>query len=198
MPKTVTDENGNEVSVYTEDEVKALEEEKAKSVKEAEEKLEALNSELSKYKEKDLNFSNLRSQKDDAEKKIASLSKEFDERLDKAKREMAEASLKDHYDSMLSALTSGDEEMKKKVEHHYKRLSDPATDRASVEKKLKDAWALSQDRPDTTANAFASGGSAPLKPSSSGQKWSEDEKDLAKKLAAAGGLVLDDKDFNQS
>lgn len=196
MPRTVQDENGVETTVYTEEELKALEEEKTKAVSEAEEKLAALNEELSKLKEKDLNFSNLRSQKEDAEKRIDALKEEMEKRIETTKKEMQESNLKEHYTSMLDALTGGDEELKKKVEHHYSRLSDPSTDKATVEKKLKDAWALSQDRPvDRVGNAFASMGSAPIKPSASNKSWSEDEKELAQKLASAGGIKLSDDDF---
>lgn len=196
MPKTMIDEAGNEIVGFTEDEVKALEEEKGKAVAEAQTKLDALNQELSKLKEKDLNFSNLRSQKDDAEKKIEAMKGDFETQIEKVKKEVHETNLKDHYSDLLSSLTGGDEEAKKKIEYHYNRLSDPATSKAEVEKKLRDAWSLAQDRPaDKTSVSFASFGAAPIKPSSSNNKWTDDEKDLAKRLAAAGGLVLEDSDF---
>jgi len=209
MPKTIVNDEGNEESVFTAEEVRALEEEKEKalqdansSLEEAKKKLEETEAEMSKLKEKDTNFANLRSMKEDAEKKkeeaelkIESLKKEFEEKLEVTKKEMQENGLKQYYDSMLEALVGNDEEAKKKVEEQYGRLSDPVTDRASIEKKLKDAWALSQDRSDLTGNAFASLGSAPLKPAAN-KKWSDEEKELAQKLASAGGMKLEETDFN--
>lgn len=196
MPKTMIDESGNEITAFTEEEVKAFDEQKSKELTEAQQKLEALNQELSKLKEKDLNFSHLRSQKEESEKKVESLKQDFEKQIETVKKEVYESTLKDHYSSMIESLSGGDEETKKKIEYHYNRLSDAATSKAEVEKKLRDAWALSQDRPaNTIANSFASFGAAPIKPISSNHKWSDDEKELGKKLAAAGGLVLKDEDF---
>ncbi len=196
MPQTFQDAEGNEITAYTEDEVKAIEEDKANVLKEAEEKLSTINQELTKYKEKDLNFSNLRSQKDDVEKKIEAMKQETEQKIEAAKKEVHEANMKEHYQELLNSLSGGDDEAKKKIEYHYGRLSDPTTNKAEVEKKLRDAMELSRVRQaNSTGNAFASSGAAPIKPSNSNRKWSEDEKELGKEFAAAGGMVLKDEDF---
>jgi hypothetical protein len=103
--------------------------------------------------------------------------------------------LKEHFDEALNQLSGGDDALKAKMEHHYSRLSDQPNNKAEIDKKLRDALALSQDRVDGVGNAFASMGSAPIKPSSSNKTWTDEEKDFARKFAAAGGMKLDDKDF---
>lgn len=196
MPGKFVGEDGSEVTAFTEQEVREMESKKDEEMRAAAEKLASLEEELSKLKEKDLNFSNLRQQKDDAEKRVDRLKAEMEEKLESTKKELFEGVLKDHYDELLAALSGGDEEAKKRIEYQYKRLSDPTASKADVEKKLRDAAALAQDRTtDRATAAFASIGSAPLKASAGGRKFTDEEKAFGKALAAAGNIKLDDEDF---
>ena len=195
MPTKLRNESGEEIEAFTAEEVKTLEESKEEELKTATEQAVKLQEELNKLKDKDLNFSTLRSQKDEAEKKVKELAENLKTLPDKIKGEVMESVLKEHYLEILQNLAGGDEEAKKKIEHHYNRLSDPVDSKAAIEKKLRDAMSLSQDRVDLTTNAFASMGSAPLKPSNTGGSFTQEEVELGKRLAAAGGLKLTDDDF---
>lgn len=177
----------------------ALPPDEAKALLEEKEKLKSLEEELTKLKEKDFNFSNLRSQKEEAEKKIESIKAEFEQKIEKTKKEVLEGVLKEHYDDALAGLADGDEELKKKIEQQYSRLSDNASTKAEIEKKLRDAWSLAQAPAASPAvgYAFSSAGSAPIKPASSSKKFSEEEKAFARMMASSGGMKLDDADFDR-
>src|SRR3990167_7015215 len=85
-------------------------------VTKAKEELAKKEEQLSKLKEKDLNFSNLRTQKEEAEKKIDALKTEMEEKVGKVKQELVTGFLNDHYQEALNSLAGGDEELKKKLE----------------------------------------------------------------------------------
>lgn len=191
MPQTIQQADGTEIEVFTAEEVQAKNEELMKATSEA----SKLADELSKLREKDLNFSKLREQKDDAEKRVDKLKVEMDEKLEQTKKELFEGALKDHYNDALTSL-AGDEETKKKIEYHYNRLSDKTTTKQDIDKKLRDAWALSQDKPASSMGAaFSSGGMGYVKPSSTPKTFSKEEVELGKEIARAGGLKLSDEDF---
>lgn len=190
MPKEITNEDGSTTTVFTEEDVKALEDKKNQE-------LAAAQAELAKFKDKDLNFSNLREQKEAAEKKVEALLKETDEKINSVKREIFEGVLKDHYENVINDLAGGDPEVRKKVEYHFKRLNDTATTKAEIEKKLRDAAALAEPaRASGLSQAFASGGSGPIKARAIGV-FTEEQKEFAKKFAAAGGVQLSDDDLKK-
>ena len=196
MPERVTLSDGTEKEVFTQEEVDA----KSAELRTAQEEAEKVKEELSKLQAKDLNFANLRSQKEDADKKVKALKDEVDgfgPKMEQLKKEVFEGVLKDHLDDQLTSLAGGDEEMKKKIQYHFKRLSDPATTKQEIDKKLRDAWSLAAERPaPQMGNAFASMGSAPMRPvAASSHKFSEEEKAFAKQFAAAGGIKLSDEDL---
>lgn len=192
------DSEGNEVQVVSQEDLETLEREKNEALEKAQEELRLKEEELEKLKSKDLNFSNLRQQKDHAEKQVETLKSEIDEKLNNVKKEVFEGVLKDHYSEILKNLSSDDEDLKKKIEFHYNRLNDPATSKSEVDKKLRDAWALAthQDAPNTFNSSVISSGYAAPFVSSVKKNFSQDEKDLARRMASAGGLTLDEKDFN--
>lgn len=191
------DEAGTVIEgALTPSEAKALEEQKSQELIKAREELKAREEELTKLREKDLNFSHLRSQKEEAEKKAETLKSEIEVKIEQVKKEVVDGVLKEHYGDALSNLASGDEELKKKIEFHYNRLNDPTSSKTEIDKKLRDAWSMAQERPSTFTNAFASSGSVSMmKPSSSGSKFTDEEKKFAQRFASAGGLVLKDEDF---
>ena len=202
MPNTFKDADGNEVSAFTVEEVEALKSEKDQELKAAQEEAEKVKEELSKLQAKDLNFANLRSQKEDADKKVKALKEEVEgigPKMEKLKEEIVAGVFKDHYEERLAALASGDEELAKKISYQYKRLAGDVSSKTEIDKKLQDAVLLAQG-PSTkvSGNAFASMGSAPMRPaSSSGAKFSEEEKAFAKTFAAAGGIKLSEDDIKK-
>ena len=87
-------------------------------------------------------------------------------------------------------------ELREKIEFHYERIKDTAVTKEEVSKKLRDSWTLATagERQEVSGSAFSSGGATGGKPKAQ-STFSAEEKDLAKKLAEAGGLKLEDKDF---
>lgn len=190
MPKEIIDAEGNKTVVFTEEDIKALEAKKN-------EEIEAVRQEAAKLKEKDLNFANLREQKEAAERKAKAAAEEIDAKLENAKREIFEGVLKDHYESTIESLSGGDPEVRKKIEYHYKRLSDPAATKAEVEKKLRDAQVLAEPaRERGVSGAFASGGAGPVR-SAAGGTFTDEQKQFAKTLAKAGGIELTEEDLKK-
>ena len=140
--------------------------------------------EITKAKSKDQNFSVLRKAKDDAEKKVADILAGVDEKITRAKTEVLEGVMKDHYNDTLEALSGGDEELKKKIEFNFKRIGDVASTKAEITKKFQDAARLSGQTEVDAVNAsvFSSGGVGRLNIKGSETKLSADEKVMASKL----------------
>lgn len=208
MPTNITLEDGSTIEAYTPEEVEeiknqATEEQRAEiEAKEAE--LAKANEELEKFRGKDLNFGNLRSQKEAAEAQVKELTKGLDERIkaaqEETRKEILESVLADHKNETLKSLVGEDEELKKKVELHYNRLTDPATTKEEITKKLSDAYFLAT-KPEgenaLTTSVISSGGVAPIRLKPKEGQLSPEEKALAQKLADAGGLgKLEEQDFN--
>lgn len=206
--ETITKEDGTTVDVYTAEELEAqkqeaIEQYKAENPDKSEEftklqkDLEDAKTALDKFKDKDLNFGKLREQKEQAEKKVSELKADFEAKLETTKKEIFEGVQKDYYNDTLKTLSGGDEEVKKKIEYHYKRLGDTAATKEEIGNKLRDAYLLAtkQDAPDAlNTTVLSSGGSGKLNIKSD-KKFTPEEKALAQKLAQAGGMKLEDKDF---
>lgn len=198
--KIVIQEDGSEVEMFTSEEIqsqkdaaieefKAMNPDKTAEIEDLQIQLTEANEKALKAGEKDFNFSALRAQKEALEKSI-------DEKVGVAKKEIFEGVMTDHYADTLKSLSSEDEELKKKIEFHYKRLADTAATKEQITKKLSDAYYLAtapEDRGVSPA-AFSSGGASMVKPSKPGN-FTEEEKATARKWAAAGGLNLEEKDF---
>lgn len=195
------EETGEEEEVFTADEVQAQREEEVKKYQEEhpdqsgeltalQEKLKLAEEKLGKASDKDKNFAALRKQVEDLKNGI-------DEKITSAKSEVLEGVNKDHYTDTMKTLAGDDEELKKKIEFHYKRLADPAGTKAEITAKLKDAYTLAtgQSAEAMNSSAYGSGGAGRPKTKTGTEKLSQAEKDLAVKMARAGGMKLDDKDF---
>ena len=200
MPEVVVQSDGSEKTMYSEEEIQAqkdaaieefkvLNPGKNDGIEDLQRQLVEANERALKLGEKDLNFSALRAQKEALERSI-------DEKVGVAKKEIFEGVMSDHYTETLKSLSGEDEEVKKKVEFHYKRLADVATTKEQITKKLTDAYLLATTPEDrgVGSQAFSSGGSSPFKPAKP-SGFTEDEKAFVKKLASAGGMVLEDKDL---
>ena len=209
MSKIIQDSLGEDMEVFTGEELQsqreaAIEEfkienpDKSGELETLQSELEAKEEELAKLKNKDFNFANLRKQKDTAESKIEGLKKEIDDKIGLAKKEVMEGMLKGHYNEGLKILAEDNEELKKKIEFNYNRIQDIPTTESEITKKLRDAWLLSVepenlDKLNTTV--LSSGGVGKLNIKSSEEKLTPEEKELGKRLASAGGIKLEEKDF---
>ena len=192
MPQTITNSEGEEVEVFTSEELQQKERDEATTAK------DDLQKQLDGELDKDKNFANLRKQKDEAVEKAEGIEKTIDEKVASAKNEILETTVKDHYNDQIKELAGDDDELKKKIEFHYGRIKDTAVTKEEVSKKLRDSWTLATagERQEVSGSAFSSGGATGGKPKTQ-STFTAEEKDLAKKLASAGGLKLDDKDFNK-
>ena len=204
----ITKEDGTRVEVYTAEELEqqklaAIEEyktsnpDKTEEVNQLQAELTKLNEELGGFKDKDLNFANLRKQKEAAEGKIELVRKELDAKIDLAKKEVLEGVMKDHYNETLNNLSSGDVEVKKKIEFQYKRIGDNPNTKEEVSKKMRDAYLLATGTSSggIDMSAFSSGGVSRLNIKNQTKTFTPEEKEFGKKLAQAGNVRLEDKDF---
>ena len=169
MPTEITLEDGTVQTVLSAEEIQAkidaekqaaIEDYKSKNPDKSEELTKA-QEELAKFKEKDLNFGNLRTQKEEAERKVQEILKGVDEKIGTVKKEVLEDVLQDHYNDTIKTLAGGDAELQKKIEFHYKRLTDAATTKEEATKKLTDAFVLatkSDDPGALNASVISSGG----------------------------------------
>lgn len=208
MSTIVKQEDGTEVEMFSQEELQAqrdaaIEEyktnnpDKGEELNTLQEKLSKAEEELTGLKDKDFNFAKVTKAKEMAEAKIERIAKEIDVKINLAKKEVMEGVMKDHYNETLSSLAGGDEEVKKKIEHHYKRLGDLASTKEEIGKKLRDAWLLASEpkvQDALNSSVISSGGVSKLniKPTST---FTAEEKEFTKQMAKAGGIALEDKDF---
>lgn len=201
LSKTITDSEGEDIEVFTAEELEQSKSEGMESLqKELEEvktKREELQKQLDGELDKDKNFSNLRKQKQEAEERAINLESQIDEKVNSAKNEILEAAVKNHYNEQLNELVGEDEELKKKIEYQYNRIKDTASTKEEVSKKLRDSWTLAtvNERSEVPSSAFSSGGASRIR-SKTQNTFTTEEKALARKLASAGGLQLEESDFN--
>jgi len=201
-----TNERGEEVDVYTTEELEEKKNEAVEEYKQAnpsdpdvqklQDELKQKTEELGKLKDKDHNFSQLRQTKEKLETDIEKLNKSIDEKIGIAKKEVLEGMVKEHYTETLKSLSGDDKELSDKIEFHYKRLADVGTTKEEINKKLNDAFVLATGgfTRKTTQRPYSSSGVSPLGAEKS-QPVTDEEKEFAKKLAGAGGIKLEDKDF---
>ncbi len=179
---------------------------KTEEMNELQTKLDDANADLEKSQEglkvlenKDYGFDKVRKEANDkveeAEGRVKELETSMDTKIGTAigtaKKEILEDVMKDHYNETLKTLAGEDEEMKKKVEFHYARISDIAGTKEEMTKKLSDAYLLASrtEAPDALNPAVTSSGQvAPINVNKESQAFSPDEKDLAGKF----GLTEDD------
>lgn len=200
MSEKIINDQGEEVEVFTAEEVqqqveaaKSAHPDQNEELTKLQEDLKAAQEELTKLQGKDLNFANLRLAKEAAERRAEEAKKELEEKLGTFKNEIFEGVNKEHYDATLDQLSGGDAELKKKIEYHYKRIADPVTNKTEIGKKLADAYILATKREEADAMnsaVLASGGAARVAVKAPGQALSSDEKALLQKMERAGGLPV--------
>lgn len=194
--------DGEEKEVFTAEELQlqkdAVIEEYKKSNPDRSAELTKLQDELKGFKDKDMNFSNLRTQKEAAEKKVEDILKGVDEKISGVKREVLEGVMLDHKNDILNKLSGGDKELLEKIKLKYDKdlIGINASTKEEVTRKLNDALLLATGNTEGgNSNAFGSGGAGRIKVEANKSPLSEEEKKFAKELAAAGGLKLEDKHF---
>lgn len=201
MPQTISDSEGNEKEVFTQEELEAQKQEaieqyksenpdKSEEIQKLQTELEETKKSLEGVKDKDVNVGKL---KEGYEKRIETLEKNIDTKMkevsETTKKEVMEGVMKDFYSEELDKFSDGDDELKKKIEYHYKRISDPTATKADVTKKLTDAFKLAGGEETQGNTAFSSGGASKVNLKQTG--LTEDDKDLLRKMGK-GHLV--DKD----
>lgn len=185
MSTKIKNEKGEEIEMFTAEELqsksdeaaeaakaKVIEEYKAENLDKVDEieKLqsdleaarndaEAATEELKKATGKEYNFSKLREAKEAAEKRADEANKKLENEVTGIKKLITD----DAYNTTIEMLAGKDEDLKKKIEFHYKRLSDPADTKQAIEKKLRDAYILAAGGPPSGVGmeAFVSG-AAPI------------------------------------
>ncbi len=205
MSEIIKKEDGTEIEVFTAEELEAQKQEAIEAFKAEnpdksdelialQEELKAKEEELTKAKDKDINFSNLRKQKEAAEKKISEITAEIDTKINSVKKEVMEGFLKDHYNETLKNLAGDDEDTKKKIELHYKRLADPASTKEEIANKLRDAWLLAtKPEPADASNLSVFSSGAVRKPTFK----SQENKLSTEERAMLGKFGISDKDIEK-
>ena len=204
MPQTIKDAEGNDVEVFSAEELEAKQQEAIEAFKienpdktaelaELQEKVRETEEKLAKVGDKDYNFKALEKSKNDAEKKLEDFTRGIDEKINTVKREVLEGVMQDHKNDTLKALSGGDAELEKKIEFHYKRLGDVASTKTEISNKLKDAWVLATTKePDgMNASIYGSGNVGRININSQSSKFSAEEKELGAKFG------LNEADFKK-
>jgi hypothetical protein len=111
------------------------------------------------------------------------------DKIDEVKR----APIIEHEGEILSNLSGGDEELKKKIKFQYDRLSDKSDSKESVTKKMNDAYLLAVGTApsiDVLGRATPAGGRGSHAPTVNNGPISSDLAELGKKMG------LSDEDMN--
>jgi hypothetical protein len=193
MPEKITRDDGTEEEVFTATEVAERETQAAAAVKAeldtTKTELSKVNEDLKKLNDKDHNFSALRSQKEELEKKIAEMGQGVTDKID----EVRKAPLNDHGNEILANMSAGDDELKKKIKFQYDRFSDKSDSKESVTKKMNDAYLLAvgtSPSVDVLGRAAPAGGRGSHAPIVNNGPISSDLAELGKKMG------LTDEDMN--
>ena len=184
MPEII-EKDGVDVEVFTAEEVAAKEEAARNAVKAeldtTKAELVKVNEELKKLGDKDHNFANLRTQKEELEKKLSDIQSGVNTQLEEIKK----APIIEYESEVLNNLSSGDEELKKKIKFHYDRLSDKADNKESVNKKMNDAYLLAvgnSPKTDLINRAAPVGGGSATYPKAQNAKLDPGLIELGKKM----------------
>ena len=186
MSKYLT-EDGDEVEAFTGDELAAkIEEAKkevesnlSKKIEEKEKAIEDLNKKLEGKDDKDKNFANLREAKEALEKGIREIESKTAEEISKLKIDLNKSELKK--DILIRA--GGNKEMAEKIELHYNAFQTPKD--GEEDKRLENAILLATGgKISSKPGSFSSGiGASPsFKSTISGEKMSEDAKNLGRQM----------------
>lgn len=184
MPFEAFDNDGNPIEgVLPPEEVKSLQQQ-----------LEETNEKLSKLENKDFNFRRLEEMTEAEKEKLSAAElalKKQQEELEEKQRSFETTFVTDIKNDLLNDMAGDDEELRKKIEANYNRLSDSANakSRDQIRALLNDAYAMSAGKVfvNPVLNANNTSGSSPIKgskPSGNvlevGKMLGLSEEDLAK------------------
>lgn len=209
MSQTITNDMGDEVEVFTQEEIETAKQQaidefktnnpdKTEELTKLQDNLKIKEEELEKLKNKDLNFTNLRTAKEKAEQEIEKLKTSIDDRIGAVKKEIFDGVMKDHYNDTLKKLVGDDKDLLAKVELQYKRLADTASTKEEISKKLSDAFTLATgiSKQDLGSDFYSSGGIGKIKVDRKDKELSAEEIELGKRMVASvPGMKLEEKDF---
>lgn len=102
-------------------------------------------SKLAGYVDKEFNFKKLREMTDAEKNALSAKEKEILQRqelLETETKSFKEGQIKTHQDDALAVLAGDDEEMRKKILHHYGRIQGEAVTRDQIQSKMREAALL--------------------------------------------------------
>lgn len=211
MAKELFTEAGDKVEVKTDEEIEeekrqAIEKERAvwesTAVKERDEKISTLESELEKLKEKELNFSQLRektkTQEDEHEKNQQKIS-ELETKVESTRSELKNFVTSDFREELVDEVAMGDADVKKAIQANYSRISGPEDTKEQIITKVKEAAAIvaansglhGQEIVDFTAVLSSAGSSGRSVSASSKGEMSPELQEMAKKQFGISDKVLE-------
>ena len=193
MPETITNEDGTEREVFTQEELEAQSQSAIDKYKEENPvdntELEEVKEKLQKAEEKEINFAKLRKI---AEEKGIKLD-EKDTELEEKDKEFSkfQEDTKSEIDNLRNDITSGkrteaidklsdDPEERKKIKFHLDRLSNPEDDQEAFESNLKDAYFLTTKQEAQVPDFISSAGAGGSKQKE--EELSEGAKSMAERL----------------
>lgn len=212
MSKTISDSEGNEVEVFTADELEAQTQqaiedfkkenpdqsdkiaELESTVQSTKEALEKANKDLEAASGKDQNFAALRKAKEDAERKAAEATSALDVKLEEAKTEILSSVNQDHLETELARVSAGDEELLAKIKESYGVLNLPIGTKSEITSRVEAAVRLaSPENANALTSAVVGSGRATAPRGVGGSKptLDQDAKDLGAKLG------ITDKDIDK-
>lgn len=201
MPKTIKDEeSGEEIEVYSKEELEAAAEAKAAEERERleaekEEALEAANAEkeeletkLKKFEDKDYNFSKLREKKNknedgESQEEIQKKIDELNQKIDAIGNQSKEDTLNDFIKNKVGE----DKETKEKFDYYYKRLGSDAKSKEEIQKAATEALQLATGgsyQPDRDQSMHSVGANQNYRQQNTGEP-SEQAKEIGSKLGVS-------------
>jgi hypothetical protein len=154
MPKTLKDEEGNDIEVETAEEVSArieserqaaadeakaeAEQEKQEALAAKEQELTEAKDQLKKFEDKEYNFSKLRNKTEKEESELKTTVKKLEETVEQLKVQP----VNDLKDNFINQHIGADTELKDKFEHFYKKLSNGAQTKEETASALKESLIL--------------------------------------------------------
>jgi predicted nucleic acid-binding Zn-ribbon protein len=196
------EQDGQTIEVFTSEEVEAQKQAAlAEATKPLADQLETAKKELEGFKNKDLNFGNLRTEKEKLETQVADLTQKIEQIPETIQQQFTEKEQAQKIDALIKKTAEGDVELEKKMRHHMETTLKgvEAKTEAEIVNKISQSWQLStakQPVPDVLSEVISSAGAGGMPPADNPQTSMPKElSSLAKKVAAAGGFQLTDEDI---
>ncbi|MFA6991918.1 MAG: hypothetical protein WC269_01395 [Candidatus Gracilibacteria bacterium] len=198
MPKTLYDENGNEVEAFDTEEVDALKKEHDDAVAEKEAELAALKEAAEKAENKGENFKALRDKAKGAEEALKVITTEFDKKLDAVRTELTADKIKEneaYKTEIIEQLSQGDKEIAKKMELEFKGFNQTPKTKEEIKALAVKSYKLSVEevKPDFLAGIVGSHGKSP----NVGEKKASDFSPNALEMAKVFGITKEVEELNK-